>query len=77
MCPCSGSSAQYEELMPLVHELGKDPRPAVRAVALHLELDAFQRLALEDEVANGFVRNRPGGNPRRGETRRSRQRYGT
>ena len=75
-CPCGGSSRTYEALMPLVRALQKDSRPTVRTVAMHLEVDAFQALAMEDERANGWVRNRPGGNPRRGETRRASRRYG-
>jgi hypothetical protein len=39
-------------------------------------VDALQVLAKEDELANGWVRNRPGGNGRRGEARRAQVRYG-
>ena len=76
MCPCGGSPAAYERLMPIVQDLKKDPRPEVRAVAIHVELDALQHLAIADERANGWVRNRAGGNPRHREARRERQRYG-
>jgi hypothetical protein len=71
-CPCSGSSTRYEQYMDLLHQFKKDPRPKVRAVALHLEEDAFDRLRREDERTNGFVRNRQGGNGRRGEPRKAR-----
>jgi hypothetical protein len=39
----------------------KDSRPAVRKVALHLEVDAISELDQDDMEANGFIRNRPGG----------------
>jgi hypothetical protein len=67
-CPCSGSFQLYEEFMPILNRFKKDTRPAVRAVALHLEVDALGRLNLHDEQAAGWVRNRPGGQ-RRGEIR--------
>lgn len=69
-CPCSGSSELYEQYMVILHRFKKDPRPAVRKVAIHLEVDAMERLSMEDEWASGFVRNRPGGGGRRGEVRR-------
>lgn len=75
-CPCSGSSARYEQYMSLLHQFKKDGRPKVKAVALHLDEDAFDRLRREDERANGFVRNRRGGNGRRGEPRKARVREG-
>ena len=75
-CPCSGSAELYQDFMPLLHRFKKDPRPRIRKVALHLEQDALEQLAVEDEVAGGFRRNRPGGNGRRGETRRAAVRQG-
>ena len=64
-CPCGGSSERYETYMHVLRRFEKDPRSAVRKVALHLQLDAFEELAKDDERAAGFVRNRPGGNERR------------
>ena len=75
-CPCSGSSLLYEQYMPLLHELKKDPRPEVRRVAIHLDEDALEVAVVADERANGFVRNRPGGWGRRREPRRKAVRYG-
>ena len=40
-----------------------------------MERDALEVLAKADEEAAGWVRNRPGGNGRNGETRRPRVRY--
>lgn len=65
----------YEQHKHVLHALKADPRPAVRAVAIHLEKDALDLMAEEDEKANGFVRNAPGGSGRR-ETRRAAQRQG-
>jgi hypothetical protein len=48
----------------------------VRAVAIHLEIDALEQLAIADERANGFRRNRPGGNGRRRESRKAEVRHG-
>lgn len=75
-CPCTGDSELYETFMVLLARFKKDPRPRVRRTALHLERDALEQLAIEDERANGFVRNRPGGDGRRGETRRPDVRHG-
>lgn len=75
-CPCSGSSRQYERFMAILGRFKHDPRPRVRAVALHLEQDALEALAKDDERANGWVRNRPGGNGKRREARRAKVRYG-
>jgi hypothetical protein len=75
-CPCSGSPDLYEAFIPLLHRFKKDTRPAVRAVALHLEVDALERLCRLDEEAAGFKRNKAGGHGRRRETRRSDIRYG-
>jgi hypothetical protein len=68
-CPCGGSSERYEEYKQLLTRFQKDPRPHVRKVALHLQQDAFEELAKDDEVAVGWMRNRPGGNGKRGERR--------
>lgn len=63
-CPCSGDRSMYEEFMPVLDRFKKDPRPRVRAVALHLTEDAMQMLAMEDKRAEG--RMPPAGvNPRR------------
>lgn len=70
-CPCSGSAVLYERYTAKLHELKKDPRPAVRQVALHLEEDALDQLKIQDEKANGYRRNRPGGAGRRGEIKRA------
>ena len=75
-CPCSGSAELYEEFMPLLQRFKKDKRAAVRAVALHLERDAMGQLKIQDEEANGFRRNRPGGNGRKGEPRKADVRQG-
>lgn len=75
-CPCNKSAVLYEEFMPLLHRMAKDERPRVRAVALHLQEDAMTELARQDELANGFVRNRPGGSGRRREARRADRRQG-
>ncbi len=64
-CPCSGSSRRYEEFMSVLHRFQKDTRAGVRKTALHLEQDAFEELAKDDERASGWIRNRPGGNSRR------------
>ena len=74
-CPCTGSSETYEAYMVLLHRFKKDTRPGVRKVAIHLEVDALEELAKQDERASGWVRNRPGGNGRRGEARRPSARY--
>ena len=58
-CPCSGSSALYEEFMPILARFKHDHRLEVRKVAIHLEVDALQRLAIEDERAAGWARNSP------------------
>ncbi|MEY2469469.1 MAG: hypothetical protein QOF21_2167 [Actinomycetota bacterium] len=68
-CPCSGSSDRYERYLFILRRFEKDVRPAVRKTALHLQLDAFEELAKEDERADGFVRNRAGGNEHRHKTR--------
>lgn len=70
-CPCEGDRARdrYEEFMHLVSTFKKDRRPKVRAVALHLERDALEELAKEDERSVGWTRNRPGGNSRRSDRR--------
>lgn len=60
----------------VLHRFKKDERQPVRRTALHLERDALEILAKDDEEAAGFVRNRPGGNGRRGETRRAERTYG-
>jgi hypothetical protein len=70
-CPCRGSSRRYEGFTAMLQRFQKDPRPAVRKTALHLEYDAFEELTKEDERSAGWVRNRPGGNGRRGERRRN------
>lgn len=75
-CPCSGSSELYERYMPQLHELRKDPRPKVRRIALHLDEDALEVLAVADERASGFHRNRPGGWGSGGEPRRKSVRLG-
>ena len=75
-CTCTGSSRLFERYMPLLHEMTKDPNPQVRRVALHLEKDALELLAVEDERANGFRRNRPGGWGNRREPRRPSFRQG-
>jgi hypothetical protein len=64
-CPCLGSSATYEEFMGIVAAMKKDPSPAVRRVAIHLEEDALDHLRQEDEHADGYFRNPPGGHGRR------------
>jgi hypothetical protein len=69
-CPCRGSARRYQEFMPILLRLQKDSRSAVRKTALHLEYDAFEELTKEDELAAGWIRNRPGGNSRRGARRR-------
>jgi hypothetical protein len=75
-CPCTGSASLYESSMPVLLRFKKDARPAVRAVAIHLEIDALEQLAIADEQANGFRRNRPGGNGRRRESRKAEVRHG-
>ena len=75
-CPCTGDTGLYEGFMATLHRFKKDPRERVRKVAMHLERDAMEELSKADEVANGWVRNRPGGNGRRGETRRASARQG-
>ena len=74
-CPCTGSSETYEADMAILQRFKKDPRPEVRKVALHLEVDALEELAKQDERACGWVRNRPGGNGRRGEAHRPSARH--
>lgn len=74
-CPCTGSAELYEKYMSLLNNFKKDARPAVRKVALHLEVDAFGQLREDEELGSGFVRNRPGGNGRRKESRRPHVRY--
>ena len=54
-----------------LHRLKKDKRPAVRAVALHLDVDALGELKQEDERAAGFERNPAGGYGRRGTPKRA------
>lgn len=71
----SGSYEAYEAHMAVLHRFKKDPRPAVRKVALHLEVDALEELAKQDDRASGWVRNRPVGNGHRGEARRASARY--
>ncbi len=61
-CPCTGSAELYEKFLPVLNRFKKDPRPKVRKVALHLEVDAFGRLRVDQEEAAGFVRNPAGGN---------------
>ena len=61
-CPCSGSAERYEAFMPVLHRFKRDTRPKVRAVAIHLEVDAMQELAKRDEESVGYQRNKPGGN---------------
>ena len=75
-CPCSGSSRLYEQYMDELHELKKDPRPAVSRVARHLDEDALEVSAVAEERAGGYRRNRPGGGGRGGELRRKAVRYG-
>ena len=75
-CPCTGSSLRFERYMPLLHQMTRDPNAEVRRVALHLEKDALELLAVEDERANGFRRNRPGGWGKRREPRRASSRQG-
>lgn len=75
-CPCSGSSTFYERHAAALHALKSDPRPAVRAVAIHLEVDALDTLRVQDEEANGFFRNPRGGSGRKGQTRRAAIRQG-
>ena len=70
-CPCSGSAFLYEQYTSRLRELKKDSRPAVRQVALHLDEDALDQLKIQDEQANGYRRNRPGGAGRRGEIKRA------
>ena len=70
-CPCSGSAVLYERFTARLQDLKKDPRPTVRQVALHLEEDALDQLKIQDEQANGYRRNRPGGAGRRGEIKRA------
>lgn len=74
-CPCTGSAELYEKFLPLLNRFKKDPRPEVRKVALHLEVDAFSRLMLDEEEAAGFVRNRAGGNGGRKAPRRAHVKY--
>ena len=40
VCPCGSSFAVYERYMDEVRRLKKDPSPAVRRVAIHVEHDA-------------------------------------
>lgn len=47
-CPCTGSAELYERFMPVLARFRKDPRPAVRDVALHLERDALDELQKQD-----------------------------
>lgn len=75
-CPCSGSAELYEKFLPLLNRFKKDPRPEVRKVALHLEVDAFDRLRKDEEEAAGVVRNRPGGNDGRRNPRKPHVRDG-
>lgn len=42
LCPCGASFAVYERYMDEVQRLKKDPSPAVRRVAVHVEHDAGQ-----------------------------------
>ena len=74
-CPCSGSAELYERYMPILERFKKDPRPEVRQVALHLEVDALEQLVRADERAGGFERNR-GGRRNGRELRRADLRYG-
>ena len=75
-CPCTGSAELYEKFLPILNKFKKDPRAAVRKVALHLEIDALGQLNKDEERGAGFLRNRPGGNGRRREIRRADVRYG-
>ena len=75
-CVCTGSAELYEGFLPLLQRFKKDPRPAVRRVAIHLERDSLESLVRDDERANGFVRNQAGGNGRHGELRRAPRRQG-
>src|SRR5438552_1804594 len=75
-CPCTGSPLLYERYKHQLHALKKDPRPEVRKVALHLEVDALDQLRVHDEQANGFFRNRAGGWGRERELRRADLRQG-
>jgi hypothetical protein len=59
-CPCSGSMRRWEDYMGLLRQMTKDPSPAVRAVAIHLEEDALGHLQIEDGLAEGVVRYAPG-----------------
>lgn len=52
-CPCSGDRSLYEEFMGVLGRFKKDPRPAVRATAIHLERDAMEQLAMDDRRAEG------------------------
>jgi hypothetical protein len=71
-CPCGGSARRFEEYKQVLERFQKDPRMNVRKVALHLAQDAFEELTKQDEVAAGWIRNRAGGNGKRGELRRNR-----
>jgi hypothetical protein len=51
-CPCSGSSRRFQDYKDLLARLQKDPRPAVRKTALHLEYDAFEELRKDDASAS-------------------------
>lgn len=73
-CPCGGSSERYEAFLDVVRGFEKDPRPAVRKAAMHLQYDAFEELTKDDERAAGFVRNRAGGNEHRNQTRHGQRR---
>lgn len=75
-CPCTGSAELYEKFLPVLNRFKKDQRAGVRKVALHLEVDAFDRLRVDEEEAVGVVRNRPGGNDGRRNARRPRVRDG-
>ena len=47
LCPCHGSYELYDRYYDVIRALQKDPSPRVRAVALHLEEDAFVLESME------------------------------
>lgn len=42
LCPCRASWEAFEQLLPLVERLKKDPNPEVRSVAMHVLEDAYE-----------------------------------
>lgn len=58
LCPCHGSFELYDRYIDLIRAMQKDQSEKVRAVALHLEEDAFRLESFEyrreraEEAAN-------------------------